>query len=1238
MEKTTKGNGLNIKITSWNVRGIRKLNKLKQVLDRLKYLKSKIIFLQESHLIESEIHWIIKRWQGQVYHSSFTSHARGVIILIHKSITFQIIRTIKDPYGRYIIVQGHISTLKLNLINIYGPNNDNPSFYENLFLTLSTLEGFYIIGGDFNCTLNPSLDKSTQIDTSHSQTRNMLLNYIKDLRINEVWRTRNPTNKEFSCYSSSHQYHSRIDYFLISVELLPHVENCWYNSIVISDHAAVSLEIKVNKIDQGMKRWRMQTLLLKDSKFVTFIETCIDQYFEMNKDETTASIRWEAFKAYIRGEIISYSSNKNKQYNQELKLLERQIKSSEAEVYQSNDQTKLHKLNVLRTRYDKLTTEKVAKNLMWTKQAFYDQGEKAGKLLAWRIKQMQAERTINSIKSKLDILTTDPSEINENFREFYKNLYKSEYSGNKDTQAAFLNQLKFKTLLEEEKTTLDSPLTIEDLSEAIDSMNSGKTPGPDGLPIEFYKTFKNKLILPLLNMYEESYEAGILPDSLRLATITLLLKPNKPSTECSSYRGISLMGCDTKILCKALSRRLDKYLPTLIIDDQQGFIKARQGYHNIRRVLNVLHEKHNCKDTAMLSLDARQAFDRIEWDYLFEVLPKYGFGETFLKWIRLLYTDPKAQVLTNNNMSKLFNLQRSTRQGCPLSPLLFVLAIEPLAMAVRANTGISGIRIGGRDHLISLFVDHTIFFMSNLKISIPKLLHLIKEFCEFSGYTINNSKSELMFLNEEERRSPIVTTPFKTTTKGFTYLGIKVTPSLNEISITNYNPLVEKVTEMLNRWSNLPISIIGRINLLKMTILPKFLYYFQTLPLPLSDSFYDSLDKLFNQFIWSNRKARLRLKLLYLPYERGGLQVPNLRWYYMAAQLTSATHYFCPTTPPAWVDIEQQSVPDFPLNTFLYSSDLKTLKKTTKKPFLKNTIINWYAAHKHVGEHPELSQFAPIWGNERFIPGKNDGGFKLWKTKGIQKIKDLYVDGKLLTFDQLCKKYLIPPKHSFKYLQLKNFMSSKLKQIVDIPPLTKIEEVCVGDSKGKGFLSVFYNLLMLSSRNSAIDKLDAWRRDTFEDIDEEDWNQACLKAQKQTINTRFKLLQYKWLMRTYITPVKLHHMSSDIPDTCTKCLFEKGTLLHCLWECLKIQKFWKDVIGCLSELFKVKVPLEVKICVLGIYPVEFKQLQRKTKLTSSTQKIYSIMLERHGCTLPGTLEEGNCKFARTGKANIHRQG
>lgn len=83
------------------------------------------------------------------------------VILVHKSITFQVIKTIQDPFGRYVIIQGNILTQKLNLINVYGPNEDNPSFFEKLF-TISFLEGLYIIRGDFNCAPDPILDRSTQ--------------------------------------------------------------------------------------------------------------------------------------------------------------------------------------------------------------------------------------------------------------------------------------------------------------------------------------------------------------------------------------------------------------------------------------------------------------------------------------------------------------------------------------------------------------------------------------------------------------------------------------------------------------------------------------------------------------------------------------------------------------------------------------------------------------------------------------------------------------------------------------------------------------------------------------------------------------------------------------------------------------------------------------------------------------------------------------------------------------------
>lgn len=129
-----------IKITSWNVRGLREIAKIKQVLNRIKQLKSQIVFLQETHLRAAEIDRLQKRWPGQILCAPYSNHARGVLVLIPKSLSFQIANVICDQSGRYIIVQGNISTLKLNLVCIYGPNDDNPTFFQNLFLTLSTLQ------------------------------------------------------------------------------------------------------------------------------------------------------------------------------------------------------------------------------------------------------------------------------------------------------------------------------------------------------------------------------------------------------------------------------------------------------------------------------------------------------------------------------------------------------------------------------------------------------------------------------------------------------------------------------------------------------------------------------------------------------------------------------------------------------------------------------------------------------------------------------------------------------------------------------------------------------------------------------------------------------------------------------------------------------------------------------------------------------------------------------------------
>lgn len=226
---------------SWNCRGLHKLTKIKQVINRVNLFQAKIVFLQETHLLADENIRIQRRWPGQVFSASYSTNARCVMILIHKSIPLQIEGVIRDPNGRFLIIQGHLYSLQLNLINIYGPNYGDVSFYHNLFLRISTMSGKHIIAGDFNCVLDPRNDRSVGVDNTDTKTRIVLHQFMKELNLLDIWRHLNTSKKEFSCYSSTHNTYSRIDYFLISAELLSIVKNCYYSSIVISDHAVVPM-------------------------------------------------------------------------------------------------------------------------------------------------------------------------------------------------------------------------------------------------------------------------------------------------------------------------------------------------------------------------------------------------------------------------------------------------------------------------------------------------------------------------------------------------------------------------------------------------------------------------------------------------------------------------------------------------------------------------------------------------------------------------------------------------------------------------------------------------------------------------------------------------------------------------------------------------------------------------------------------------------------------------------------
>lgn len=1178
-------NNNNIKIVSFNINGVLNPIKRSKILSKMKKENAQVVFLQETHLNSVEHEKLKRMGFSQVYHSSCKlGHKRGVATLISHRVKFEKISELKDKEGRYSLVSGKIEGVQITLLNVYAPPNSDLNFYRKIFELMMEATGILICGGDWNIRLNPRLDGSK--DSTQTSIHKKLKILMSEMGVVDLWRDLHPTGRDYTHYSHPHAVYSRIDYFFILKRDRHRIHHCEIGNIDLSDHAPLSLTLQINN-NPGNTLWRLNSSVLNNEQFKTKIKEEIKHYMEENNNgEVGPEIVWDALKAVIRGKVISFCAYQKKQRQSRLSELSKELKELETKHKKGSNPNLISKLKEIRNEINALHTQETQKKMIYTKQKYYESGSKFAKLLAWKLQKQQSDNTIYKIRDPYSkAVLHKQHEIQIAFQNYYKQLYSQPQLLDEQQIEQFLSSLNLPTLSEDENRKLKAEITKEELNSAISRLKTNKSPGPDGFSSEWYKTFRTELIPNLLNIFNTALKEGKTPPTWREATISVIPKEGKDSLDCGSYRPISVLNIDYKLYTSILAKRVEEVLPHLIHTDQTGFISQRQTHDNIRRSLHVLShiQKHKLQ-ALMVSLDAEKAFDSVSWKFLYKTLERFGFHKTFTKGIGTLYNNPTARIKINGYLSDTIKLERGTRQGCGLSPLLFALYIEPLAQWIRQSDNIKGISINGEQHKIALYADDILIYLKDPTYSLPELFKLLDGFGKYAGYKLNIRKTQILTQNYTPPKQLQDRYHLNWNQDAMKYLGVLFPKDISTLAKTNYDLLLTGIKRDIQRWNSNPfMSFTQRVETIKMNILPRLLFLFQALPVEIPTKQFSEWDNIISRFIWQGKKPRIRFKTLQLSKERGGMGVPNLKDYFFSAQVRPLISLCNKDYHARWKDIELSLIKDPPLLAVLGNRDLENFVNRLQNPWTKFQIKTWNSIKDTYKLHDKLGIIRWCAYDPDFKPNQLDHGFKSWIAKGITTFYSIIDKGQLKSFQTLKRDHSLEKQDFFRYLQLRDYFNKVIRNYTVDPEDPILKEILRAylSERIKGTISRLYKGFMIKKTHSTDYIKDNWEKEGNFLIPKEEWYSCCGYQWKCTSSHIWREFSWKCLIRFFVTPKQKTHFAGEDPQCWRKCGSRDANHWHIFWGCPIIVNFWLEMHKILENMFNMKIPYHFKTFILG---------------------------------------------------------
>ena len=862
-----KGTNIEFTFGTLNLRGFRQVKKRKAIM-RQGMTHCDLLLMQDTHLDAELGDTLTKDFRGDWQFNNRRNDSGGVAIYSKKhKLKQNDIHDFEDSNGSIIGRTVKIDDKTLYVISAYAPccgdktkNANNLQFLKRLEAVITDKRSHgveVIICGDLNFIRDPVLDADGGNPTIHREQVAWIEHLEENLGIVDSFRFLRPEEK-MSSWSRDGCFR-RLDYVLLSKRLLERVTETAIIPVPSSDHRLLAVKLNLGRDPvAGPGIWRHNDSLLKDQEYIKTISDTIQEVKAGTFENGTA--QWEYCKFRIKNASINFSKTRAREQRKEKKRMEAAYSMA---LYEGIDD---ENIAMLRKDLQKIYEEEDDAIRFRAGLDVIEKGEKISPFFFRTIQMNRDDSNISKLRTEaFPNGTTTKQETMDELENHFKRVFEDPEK-EKEIPARWYDGIK--KIPEDLKEKLDENIKLNDLTTVLFKfMVEGKSPGNDGLTTSFYRAFWAEISGLVMKSLNEGWEKQKFSDSQRQCIVRLIEKKGKDRETMSGWRPISLLNIDAKLWSKVLAERLKLVCKEVIGEEQLAYVSGNDIHEGHLLLNKVLEQARKKKVSGLLGcIDFKGAFDSVRHKFIFETLREMGLGDNFISMLKALYAENISAILNYGTTTRYIALERSCRQGDPVSAYLFILVMEILLNQMKK------LKLGMKISTISLWStafadDLTMLLKSNAELR--AVLRVLKDYKEISGLDINYTKSEILELNYKYDTS--IGIPVKDNVK-ITGITFALDPDMMETK--NWESVCSKVSSKLESWRGRNLSEVGKATVVKAQIAPIVLYTSTVMPLP--KKYEKELMRMTYRFVGNGGEKESRA-LLCKKRCNGGLEIPNWR-------------------------------------------------------------------------------------------------------------------------------------------------------------------------------------------------------------------------------------------------------------------------------------------------------------------------------------------------------------------------